>query len=563
MFNIDDIKRKLLIKYPFFGSVIANVKYKEDSSVGTAATDGEIIYYNSEFLRNIDLKQQLFVIAHEVCHIAFNHILRSENKNLDLWNTATDAVINAFLMKDGLQITDGMVNMPEAINYDAEELYEKLLNEMNNNCSNCNQDDSNQNNSQSSGSSGQQGGSSSDNSTQSGSGQESSERSDDSSKSLSNDKSADVSSASYGSTNNSKEQAEEKSNGSNENGSSEFNESDSINDNSNGTQDGKTDKKLDDDLKSSNGENSNGSQSDILEQENNKDESDSSLEKTNQNDLSDSSQDDTLNNNKFNNSNHDLWEDAIKKNKEEKTNDEIKDKQDEIDRIGEKETFKKNREEKKKQLSDIRKMIVGETYESGDSTNEEIIQIDDIGSSKPIIDWRYVLKTNAQFDYDWSYRNSYIEDGVLNATLEEQPFCETEVLIDTSGSIDEVMLRNFLMECRNILKVSRLKIGCFDTKFYGFNEIRCIEDLKNLKIIGNGGTNFDCAVNAFSFRVDNRIIFTDGYADMPKKAVDAIWMVFGGKQINPKGGQVYYVTQEQLERLCCVDESVKTLKKNL
>ena len=497
MFNIDDIKRKLLIKYPFFGSVIANIEYKEDTSIGTAATDGEVIYYSSDYLNSINLDKQLFIFAHEVCHIAFNHILRSENKDIDLWNTATDAVINAFLMKDGLEIIDGGVNMPEAINYDAEQLYEKLLNEMNNNCSNCNQNDSNQNNSQGSGSSGQQGGSSSENSTQSGSGHESSERSDDSSETLSNG--------------NSKEKS---------------NSSDSDTDNSNGSQSNKSD------------------------EENNKD-------------RSDSNQEDNLKNNKFNNSNHDLWEDAIKKHKEEKTNDEIKDKQDEIDRIGEKETFKKNREEKKKQLNDIRKMIVGETYESGDSTNEEIIEIDDIGSSKPIIDWRYVLKTNTQFDYDWSYRNSYIEDGVLNSTLEEQPFCETEVLIDTSGSIDEVMLRNFLMECRNILKVSRLKIGCFDTKFYGFNEIRCIEDLKNLKIIGNGGTDFDCAVNAFSFRVDNRIIFTDGYADMPKKAVDAIWMVFGGKQINPNGGQVYYVSDEQLKRLCCVDENGKILKKNL
>lgn len=551
MFNMDDIKRKLLIKYPFFGSVIANVKYKEDSSVGTAATDGEIIYYNSEFLKNIDLKQQLFVIAHEVCHIAFNHILRSENKNLDVWNTATDAVINAFLMKDGLQITDGMVNMPEAINYDAEQLYEKLLNEKNNSCKECNNSDGK---SESSNNSSSNEGNKSNNSSGS---------SSDSDNQSNNDKSEDGTSGELNNDSNNSDNSNENTSEQNSNGS--LNKSENSNESGNDSKDGSSssDKEPDGEDENTNTDSNKSSSSNSeLKEENSNDDMKSSEQSHKEDDDSKNSSNEK--DEEFSNSNHSLWKDAVKKHKEENrknnSSEELKKKHDDKEDVSEKEAFKKNREEKKKQLNDIRKMIVGETYESGDSTNEEIIQIDDIGSSKPIIDWRYVLKTNAQFDYDWSYRNSYIEDGVLNATLEEQPFCETEVLIDTSGSIDEVMLRNFLMECRNILKVSRLKIGCFDTKFYGFNEIRCIEDLKNLKIIGNGGTDFNCAVNAFSFRVDNRIIFTDGYADMPKKAVDAIWMVFGGKQINPRGGQVYYVTDDQLKKLRCVERE-KVLKK--
>lgn len=48
---------------------------------------------------------------------------------------------------------------------------------------------------------------------------------------------------------------------------------------------------------------------------------------------------------------------------------------------------------------------------------------------------------------------------------------------------------------------------------------------------------------------------------MPDKPMDIVWMVYGNRKINPKGGQVYYVTDEQLERLCCVDEKKKVLKK--
>ncbi len=37
---------------------------------------------------------------------------------------------------------------------------------------------------------------------------------------------------------------------------------------------------------------------------------------------------------------------------------------------------------------------------------------------------------------------------------------------------------------------------------------------------------------------------------MPNTPVDAIWIVFGGIKINPAGGKVIHVDDEQLERLC-------------
>ena len=128
-YDIEALKRKMLVKYPFFGSVVAGVKYKEERSVGTAGTDGKTIYYNPDFLEKLSTDEQTFVFAHEVCHIAFNHILRSEGKNPQVWNTATDAVINQFLKRDGLKMVDGGVDIADAINYDAEQLYEKMMKE--------------------------------------------------------------------------------------------------------------------------------------------------------------------------------------------------------------------------------------------------------------------------------------------------------------------------------------------------------------------------------------------------------------------------------------------------
>ncbi len=117
-YDIEALKRKMLVKYPFFGSVVANVEYKEKYDINTAGTDGERIYYNPKFLESLSIDEQTFTFAHEVCHIAFNHILRSEGKDHGTWNVATDAVINQFLIRDGLKMPYGCVDMPNAIYYD-------------------------------------------------------------------------------------------------------------------------------------------------------------------------------------------------------------------------------------------------------------------------------------------------------------------------------------------------------------------------------------------------------------------------------------------------------------
>ena len=227
----------------------------------------------------------------------------------------------------------------------------------------------------------------------------------------------------------------------------------------------------------------------------------------------------------------------------------MKKKQEELEGMGEKDAFKKNLEDKKKQLEELKEAISKQASQAGTSTNRDVRTVNDIGTAKPIVDWRYVLREAIKYDVDWSYKNATLEDGVVVANLEEQPMPETEIVLDTSGSINEVLLKNFLRECKNILQHTKLKVGCFDTEFYGFHEIRTEEDIENMRFEGGGGTDFDVAVGAFSRRVENKIIFTDGEASMPDMPLDAIWIVFGGERINPKGGRVIHITPEQLDRL--------------
>jgi len=526
-YDIEALKRKMLVKYPFFGSVVASIDYKENMGIPTAGTDGKTIYYNPEYLEGLGRDEQTFIFAHEVCHIAFNHILRSEGKDPELWNIATDGVINQFLKKDGLKLAPGGVDMAEAINYDAEQLYEKLLQEKQqkqqqqkqNGQGNSQNQDQNQSQSQSDSSSGE-------------SSQEQTQKGDSEHQSQS------------GSQEQGNNQNEQQSSSESQGGSDEQ-QSDSKNQSSSGSNSSQNQ-----DQNVQQNQQSSGGSSDSEQQE----EQDSSKRDVGH---------DT----------HSLWEEAVNKHKEEQskssdkkeslldkilnkqkdkqeeTKSELEKKQEELEEMGEKDAFKKNREDKKKQLEELKQAIAKQASTAGTSTNRDIRTIEDIGTAKPLIDWRYVLREAIKYDVDWSYKNASIEDGIVVANLEEQPMPETEIVLDTSGSINEVLLKNFLRECKNILQHSRLKVGCFDTEFYGFHEIRTEEDIENMTFEGGGGTDFDVAVNAFSRRVENKIIFTDGEASMPDMSIDAIWIVFGGEKINPKGGKVINITEEQLDRL--------------
>ena len=437
--NINSIKRNLIDRYPFFGSIIDSLDYVETKNCvsyngnPTAGTNGNTIYYHPDFIENLTESQQTFVFAHEVCHIAFDHINRGKDKDQEVWNYATDSVINAFLKKDGLELVDGVVDIPWAIRYDAEEMYKKLMK---------------------------------------------------------------------------KKQHQQKKKNQNNNGQ-------------------------------------NNSQKDVGH--------------------------DT----------HSLWDEkSIDKIKDEV----IKEMQKQFTEMGEKEVLKpKTKSEIKEMLKKLKKVLedmqksqktsnVNEetlvfgigSKGAGTETLEESISFDDVGTSYPLINWPLILKKSIEIvELDWSYQNAYIEDGVVLASLEESSYllsCETEIVLDTSGSIDDELLRNFLRECKNILNFSKIKVGCFDTKFYGFTEIKNMKEIDEFTFVGRGGTSFDVAVDAFSQNASNKIIFTDGKASMPYKELGAIWIVFGNTKINPKGGKVIYIDKNKLIKLSQEDDSMILIK---
>lgn len=422
--NIGKIKRKLFDKYPFFGTIIDTIPYVEAISCvdfngnPTTATDGSSIYYHPEFIKNLSEEECEFVFAHEIVHVAFNHVERGKDKDQIIWNIAADAVTNAFLKKDGFELVKGAVDIPWARFYDVEKMYDKLLKKK---------------------------------------------------KQKKKEKCRDVG-----------------------------------------------------------------------------------------------------------HDTHRFWNQEKIKTPEA---DVIKKVQEKLVELGEKEVLKNKKPEEKKELLEEIKEVLKETTKKDRELSRIPSPIDvvsmetesksgkfgHVGIHEPLVNWPRILKKPIEIsELDWSYQNAYLEDGVLSANLEESftlQYYETEILLDTSRSISDELLRAFLRECKCIANFSKLKVGCFDTQFYGWKEIKSVQDIDEFIFVGRGGTNFDVAVNSFSKTSSEKIIFTDGGvggAIRPSGKHDVIWIVFGDEKINPEGGKVIYIDTEKLLHL---SRKEKTLEK--
>lgn len=488
-----ETKRLMMLRYPRFASEIAsaNISYRTDLKCHTAATDGKNIFFDPEYLAGLSEADRLFLIAHELMHIKFAHAFRLEDKNgekrdMDTWNIATDAIINANLERDGFIIKEGYVNRPEALNYSAEEFYQLLLEEKK-----------------------------------------------------------------------AKEQEQHQ---------------------SNSEQDSQDKKESGDSLEQTESQNSENQDSqDQTESNNNGGETQQDRPNT---------QDDKSTNDKSDGEaqqigdDHSLWEEAFEKRKNgDKSRDKSNSSQSddklstddlESDNFDEKEEFEKNYEERRTRAKENLERLKNEMLTNScfsDKTN-----LGSVGESVEEFDWRLLLRREVEkTETIWSQRRSIAENNYAYR-LEENDIddeAETEVMIDVSGSVDLDLVKAFLRMIKPILKESKLKVGCFNEKFWGMKEIKNVSDIDNFEI-PNGARghsawteDWDLAVRSFTKKREiNKIVFTDGEpcpGTMPKddlKNENVIWLVYGNRYFKPCCGTVIQITSKQLERLydCKVDE---------
>ncbi len=291
-------------------------------------------------------------------------------------------------------------------------------------------------------------------------------------------------------------------------------------------------------------------------------------EQNSNNENSEQTENQESDNNKSQGDDHSLWEEAFKeqqkgqKQAQEQDQEQAEEEQTDID-FDERAEFEDNRKEKREKFKSRKE----KTEKDIRNTDKGKIELGDIGKSKEEIDWKLLIRKEIEkSETIWSQRRSIAENNYAYR-LEENDIeedAETEVMIDASGSVDLELVKSFLRQLKPLLQHSKLKVGCFNAKFWGFVNIKNEKDINNFTVPrwGAYATDLDLPVRSFTKKREiNKIIFTDGYASfglMPKedlKRENVIWLVYGNKDFKPCCGKVINITEKQLERLHQIDRS--------
>jgi predicted metal-dependent peptidase len=130
--KISRAKAKLLVEYPYFGTLASRLELSRNDDIGSFLSDGTRFEFNDDYLEGLSLDELGFALANGAMHAALAHESRQMDRMGWLWQLATDYAINAMLVENGLA-------RPESIHYDprfdgmyAEEIYAHLKEEIKN-----------------------------------------------------------------------------------------------------------------------------------------------------------------------------------------------------------------------------------------------------------------------------------------------------------------------------------------------------------------------------------------------------------------------------------------------
>lgn len=194
--------------------------------------------------------------------------------------------------------------------------------------------------------------------------------------------------------------------------------------------------------------------------------------------------------------------------------------------------------------------------------------------TQPVMDWRELLTMHIKsamkddFTFTKPSRRSWSYDGEMSVILPGQDYKETidiAVSIDTSGSMTDEMLRDFLSEVKGIMESFadfRLILWTFDCRVYNpvvFTPSN-IDEIMSYDPKGGGGTTFECnwefmkdpASMGFnlegiegSIEPKKFVMFTDGYPNYTwgdENYCDTLFVIHGNTEIvAPFGLTAYYV----------------------
>ena len=214
-------------------------------------------------------------------------------------------------------------------------------------------------------------------------------------------------------------------------------------------------------------------------------------------------------------------------------------------------------EEKKAIRDEMKEAIVAAAQSAGAGRVPAGIQRMISDFTEPKMDWRQILRMQIQSIYKSNYsfnrpnRKSQHCGAILPGMMNEETI-DVSVAIDMSGSISNVMAKDFISEVKGIMdeyKDFKLDLWCFDTEVYNYAKFTGdnADDILNYEVKGGGGTDFDTNYE-FMKREDivpkKFIMFTDGYpcgSWGDEDYCESLFVIHGNETIiAPFGETTYY-----------------------
>jgi len=101
--KISRAKAKLLVDYPFFGTLASRLELVLNDDIQAFISDGIKLEYNSDFINEASIEELEFVFANGAMHASLEYESRQNNRSNWLWQLSRDYAINDMLVQNGLQ----------------------------------------------------------------------------------------------------------------------------------------------------------------------------------------------------------------------------------------------------------------------------------------------------------------------------------------------------------------------------------------------------------------------------------------------------------------------------
>jgi predicted metal-dependent peptidase len=120
---------KLLRESPFFGTLLLNTRHRVTNEISTAATDGQTLLLNREFMEAQTQPHFQSVLLHEVLHMALEHIERMKDVFMtdpQTANIAADIVVNGIIRDNKMELPVEAIHDDDLKHLSVREIYNIL-----------------------------------------------------------------------------------------------------------------------------------------------------------------------------------------------------------------------------------------------------------------------------------------------------------------------------------------------------------------------------------------------------------------------------------------------------